>query len=423
MNENPTKNIIRRKAVLLNKVPKGVWFLFIVWPFASFIYALRRYKAPWTSKIFLGFAAFFGFTFVRYGDADRVANMLKNMRGIGIIDVFADYFATESGKLDIVYTIITYVVSIFTDDYRFLFAILAFIFTFFITKSLIFLIQHSFGRIGWLDGLMLIAFAFTVQVWYLGGRWNLAALVFSYGLLMYFYTNNRKFLFLSFFSVLIHWTFFIVIPIVLLYFFAKNKTLVYFVFFLISFFFSAISTPIAQNAFEEYAPEAILESRKSYFNEEVIESTKTHNELANWYVTGHRIAINIYILVAASFLFLHKQTIIRRSRPLFNLFNFSLLFLGIANSFSSIQNMERFFTVGHWLFLAFFFLYLHEVRGRFHPLIKTFGIIVLAIYIIVRIRIAIDFISVWTVFGNPLFVYFVDNETPIIDVIKWILPI
>jgi hypothetical protein len=423
MTERDGKKKLKWNVAPLQKLPQRVGLLFLLWPFAAFIYALRNFRSPWASKIFMLFASFFGFTFVRYGDATRVAAQLKDMQGLSLGDVFFDYFVADSGKLDIVYSLITWLVSVFTNDYRFLFAILTFLFAFFITKAVWFLIQRAGGHIGRLDGLMLIAFALTVQVWYIGGRWNLAALIFCYCLLLYFYKDNRKYLWLSFLSVFIHWTFFLVVPLALLYLLLKNRSLIYYVFFVISFFYVLVNTQTAQTAFEDFAPDPVLESRSGYFNEDVIDSTKTHMDMANWYVTGHREAINWFVFVAASFIFLRRLNQIRKNKPLFNLFHFAMLFLGVANALSSIQNMERFFTVGHWLFLAVFFLYVHQVKGRFHPAVRTFSMVALLIFIIVRIRVAMDFISIWTLFGNPIFAYFVENKIAIIQIIKTIIPL
>lgn len=398
--------------------PKGIWVLFLLWPFAAFVYALRKFRSPWASKIFMLFAAFLGFTFVMMGDAYRVAALLQTTQLSSLRDIFASYFTVGTGKLDIVYSVITYVVAIFTRDYRFLFSILTFLFAFFIAKSVWFLIQHAGDRIGKFDALMLIAFALTVQIWYIGGRWNFAALVFSYGLLLYFYSNNLKYLFLSFLSVFIHWSFFLVLPIVLLYLLFKNRSTIYYLFFAISFFYALVTTQVAQATFEDYAPDPVLESRSSYFDKNVTKSLTTEAEQLNWYVTGHREAINWLVFINASFIFLLKKNTIRQSKPLFNLFNFAMLFLGVANTLSTIPSMSRFFTVGHWFFLAIFFLYIHEVKGRFHPAINTFGIAVLLFFIIVRIRIGMDYISLWTIIGNPLYVYFVENSTPLIAYIK-----
>lgn len=419
MTEPTGIKILKEKVISsVQKVPQGIWFLFIIWPFAAFVYALRRFRSPWSSKVFIFFAAFFGFTFVTIGDSDRVAALLQTMQGISLRDVFTNYFAVGTGNLDIVYSIITYLVAIFTDDYRFLFAILTFLFAFFIAKSVWFLIQRKGGRIGKLDGLILIAFALMVQIWYIGGRWNLAALVFSYGLLLYFYSDNRKYLLFSFLSVFVHWSFFLVLPVVLLYLLFKNRSLVYYVFFVVSFFFALVSTQSAQSRFEEYAPDPVLKSRSSYFDKNVIKSRTVEAEKSNWYVTGHREAINWFVFVTASFIFLLKKNTIRQSKPLFNLFNFAMLFLALANALSSIPSMSRFFTVGHWLFLAVFFLYMHELKGRFHPAINTFGFAALLLFIIVRIRIGMDYISLWTIIGNPLYVYFIENSTPLIYYIK-----
>jgi hypothetical protein len=141
----------------------------------------------------------------------------------------------------------------------------------------------------------------------------------------------------------------------------------------------------------------------------------------NWYVQGHTKLLNWFILAAVSYLFFSGQNVLRKNKPLFNLFNFSLLFFGLFNAISYVPSVGRFLVVGQLLFLAIIFLFIHESKGRFHPLLKFSGQIVLIIFIIVRLRIGADGIGLWTLAGNPFFVYFVENKTAMIDIVKTLL--
>jgi hypothetical protein len=411
-------NVLKKRRLATSKLPVGAILLYIFWPFASFIYALRNYRSHWSSKIYILFAVFFGFTFVQYGDALRVAAQLEAMQSMSISEVFGNYFSSGSTQLDIVYPILIFLVSKITLDYRFLFAILTLIYSVIITKSITFLLSNVKTKVGWIDGLILVSFAITVQLWYIGGRWNLAALVFAYNLLKYFYSKQNKYLFLSFFSVFIHWSFVIVIPIVVLYLIAKNRTWIFYVLFVISFFISFASFQELKGSIENYAPSIILESRSGYLNEEYREILSENMEKTNWYVSGHQQVINWFVLFAVSFIVIAKQNVIKKSKRLFNVFNFSLLFMAITNTLSLVPSMGRFYTVGNWLLLAVFFLYFHQAKGTFIKPLKYFSIVALSLFIVVRIRMSLDAVSIWTLFGNPFYVYFVENDKAIIEFVK-----
>lgn len=418
MISSPKSNILKIRKPATGKLPVGVLFLYLIWPFASFIYALRNYRSLWSSKIYILFAVFFGFTFVQYGDALRVAESLEAMQSMSISEVFGNYLSSGSAQLDIAYPILIFLVSKITIDYRFLFAILTLIYSVIITKSITFLLSYVKTKVGWIDGLILVSFAITVQLWYVGGRWNLAALVFAYNLLRYFYSKQNKYLLLSFLSVFIHWSFVIVIPIVVAYLVIGNRTWIYYALFVTSFFISFLSFQEIQGTFDSYAPTVILESRSGYLSEEYKESITESVEKTNWYVNGHQQLIKWFVLIAVSFIVIKMQKEIKKRKSLFNFFNFGMLFMVITNTLSLVPSISRFYTVGNWLLLAAFFLYFHQVNGHFNTALKYFSIFALSIFIVVRIRMSLDAVSIWTLIGNPFYVYFVDNDKAIIEFIK-----
>lgn len=416
--------INHRKHFNINKsVSKELWVIYFVWPFAAFLFALKNYNKAWAPKIFMAFTTFFGFTLVQYGDTYSISSDLKEIHNSGIQfeTLITSYFEQNSNSLDIVYQIIIFIIAQFTSDPRFLFAILAFIFAYYITKSVWLLLQYSEIKEGKLSGLMLIAFALIIQVWYIGGRWNLAAIVFGYGAIQYIYLNKKRYLMMIFFSILIHWSFLIVVPLLLVYLVLKNRTTVYYVLFITTFFFNVVNLNETKDVFKNYAPVNIEQSKGSYFLDDYVEAQNIEKERLNWYVWGHVQALNLFILAMASYLFFKQQSLLKKNKLLFNLFNFSLLFFGVTSALSSIPNMERFFRVGQLLFLAVFFLFLQQLKGRVPIALNIFGRISLFIFIVVRIRVGFDYFSGWTLFGNPFIVYFVENEIPLIEFIKLLL--
>jgi hypothetical protein len=401
-------------------LPNGSWIAFILWPFTMFVYAIKNYRKAWSSKIFLAFAAFFGFTMVQGGDTLQVTAYFDtlNLAGNGFQNIFASYFMKGSDNFDLVYQIIANLVSFFTSDVRFLFAVLTFLLGYFIIKSLRFLIQRVDTKIDYLGGLILISFVLAIEIWRIGGRWSLGAVVYSYGILQYLLSNKVKFLWLAFTSLFIHWSFFIMAPVIFIYLFLKNKTRLYYIFFVLTFFVNLININVATSSFESVSPTVLEQSKIGYMSDTYVQTVQQESEMNNWYVWGHLQMLNLFLLGVFSFVFFKKISFVKRKKQLFALFNFALLFFGIANALSVIPNMTRFFAIGEFFMLAFLILYLYEIGGYFHPALKIFGYVSLSIFIIVRIRIGFDYISAWTIIGNPLYVYFVHNTTPLITYIK-----
>ena len=420
MPEAPEIALPQKKLRKTRALPADVLVLFFIWPLGAFIHAIRNYRAAWTPRLFVYFSVFLGFTFVLFGDAERVALHLEYMHSepVTLHLLFEEYWADDTGVLDIFYRLVTFVVAFFTSDHRFLNAVLAGLMGYFIARSVWFLLQQTDHKLGTFDGLILIALALTVQLWYIGGRWNLAAIVFAYGVLRYFYSREIRFLFLAALSVLIHWTFFFSLPVLVAYALLGNRSLLFYLIFVTSFFFAFVEIETIRSLFDTYAPTPVLETRSSYLHEGVIEERELRAERVRWYIQGHNNLLRAFILVAVSFLFFFKKNTIRKSQPVYNLFNFSLLFFGIFNSISYVPSVGRFLVAGQWFFLAVLFLFIHETKGRFHPFIRMAGYVVLLVFIVVRFRIGADGIGLWTLAGNPFFVYFVENDTALIDMVK-----
>lgn len=423
MKTNNPKLVIKQRKVKPKSNKTFVWalLLWLAWPFGAFLYALRNYRHAWASKVFVLFAVFWGFTFVPFGDAVGLARDLEIMQEQSLFDVFSNFYAKGSSQLDLLYPILIFFVSKFTTDYRFLFVILTFLFALFITKSLRFLLLFVRDKTGLLPGLILISFAVTIQLWYIGGRWNLAALVFGYNILIYLYFKKRKYLFYSLFSILIHWSFIFVTPIVIIYLLLKNKTNLYYIVFVISFFLNIFTFQEAQETFETYAPDPVLESRSGYLEDEYRESMLERKSIRNWYETAQQQGLSLFLFLVVSYVIIAKRKMVNNNKSLLKLVNFSMLFMAVSNAFSLIPSMNRFLWIGYWLMLAFSFLYIHHARGELNFIIKYIGYLTLSLFIIVRIRMAMDSISIWTLIGNPFYVYFVENNVALIESIKLFL--
>jgi hypothetical protein len=178
---------------------------------------------------------------------------------------------------------------------------------------------------------------------------------------------------------------------------------------------------IIRQWFESYAPAIIIESRSGYLNQGYKENIEQVYANANWYLRGHEEVMKWFIFISFSFIHLKEHKIMKLDKQLFNLYNFSLLFYGIVNVFGGVPSMGRFYAVGYMLCLAFLFLYILKMKRSYGDLINSLVLPALAIFIIVRLRMALGFMGASLLFGNPLTASLIDYESPLIEFIKGLL--
>ncbi|MFU8858778.1 MAG: hypothetical protein ACNA8K_00005, partial [Cyclonatronaceae bacterium] len=101
--------------------------LFMISPFVALMVALKRYKASWAKNVVWFFVVFYGFTFViirETMDAAGKRDTLKYMMDSEI--TFRNFssliFSDETNFVDIAQPLVIFLVSLFTNDYRILFA-------------------------------------------------------------------------------------------------------------------------------------------------------------------------------------------------------------------------------------------------------------------------------------------------------------
>ena len=296
---------------LSNKVLNnwGVYILFIIWPFAILIYAIINYRKHWARNIFWLYTIYFGFTFVISSpdiDASDYADDLKIMAGVrvGTDYLIESYLAPDSGILDIAQKLITFLVSRFTDDYRFLFAAFGLFMGYFLSRIIWYLIDRNNDKIDIYTGLLLICYSLIVGIWDINGvRWNVAAVIFVYGALTYLIGGKKNGLWIAAITVFVHWSFIIALAVLLGYAMIKNRTIIYFILFVVSFTIAELDIELFRDLFYNYAPSLILESRSGYLNEAYIQVRGESVSNLNWYIMGSYIALKWYIFASVVFMF------------------------------------------------------------------------------------------------------------------------
>ena len=158
--------------------------LFIVWPFASFITALINYRQREAKKVVYLFLIYYGLTFVNnnpYVDAYRYALTFKE----NALLPFSEFLNIVGGlysdtTVDIIEPLISFIVSRFTSNYSFYFAVWAALFGFFYLKSINLLYEKHSERPGWNTLILLIFFILILPVTSITGirMWTAAWILF-----------------------------------------------------------------------------------------------------------------------------------------------------------------------------------------------------------------------------------------------------
>jgi len=395
-------------------------FLFLIWPFLSLVTAFKNYNKPWAKNILWAFIAFYGFTFgvVPGSEADIVRYIagFQNWytQRIGFVEAVEYFLSTRN--LDVLNFTIQITLSRFTDNQAMLTLTYALFFGYFFSRNIWYLLDHMEGRLMFFTILLLTCFFFIVPIWNINGfRMWTATHIFLYGLLPYLFENRKDKLWVSFSSILVHFSFIIPLTILVGYMIAGNWLALYFGIYVVSFFISEIDIGFINQYVEAYTPERFQE-RTVYYRVEgsdleglpTAEQSFQRNWYMRWYQPGLRWAIAACMFV----IFLGSGRKFIQERPgLCNLFCFSLLFFSFANIVSSLPSLGRFLSLAMLIAMACIILYAQQ-----RPEDKQIRYVIVAslpalfLFILVSIRVGLLSVSATSILGNPIIALFTTGE-------------
>lgn len=230
---------------------KSVLFLFS--PFLSFLSAIVRIKTRSSFVIFYLFALFYGIAFTtESGKGETSGNDGAVFRaifedyicGMNFSEFWHEIIDILSGNnwhRDIYFHIVAYVVSIFTNNYHYLFLAFALVFGYFMLRALAFLVKEK-AFDGGVVSLLLVSLFVTNGIFDINGmRFWTAAWIAAYALLRILVRYEKRYLALLCITPLVHSSFLFLLAIYLIYFFFSDKKSNWIYFYYFSFVFSSIS--------------------------------------------------------------------------------------------------------------------------------------------------------------------------------------
>jgi hypothetical protein len=402
--------------------------LLLLWPFGALVSAVTHFRKPWAKVIFWLFCVYFGYVFVYaepfgVGGADsaRYAEQLVqlNHSPVSLDALVATFYTPGSNAVDIYQGLVTWLVSLVTDDPRLLFMLFAAVFGYFYTQNLWLIFDTINKKVGWVLLVFMLALALVNPIWNINGaRMWTAAQIFLYGNLLYFLKGDRKGLAWSAASILVHFAFLFPVAALFSWLFLPMEANLYFAFYVATAFVHEINLHAVRQSLS-FMPEVFQPKVQTYTAESYAEALRQASQQLSWHAVWAPVAGRAvtYAWVIAAF--------IRRKRwagemPGFcRLFLFALLFGGLANLASLIPSGGRFLTVANGLFYALFVAILgqQQVRLQLRP-VELLCLPFMAFAIIFQLRMGLDYIGFLVLIGNPFLAIANSPQTPLIHYLK-----
>lgn len=197
----------------------------IFWPFGGFLFSFNKIFKEQTTIIYILLAGFYGFTFIPSPESDMV-RYLEEFSRLAELDYKELYGEVIGGAFSDYYTVVlSFIVSIFTNDPHIYLATACVIFSIFYLKSIHMVTREFTYSNKLVNVLLLFLLYFYVPLFFINGlRFYTAFYVFFFGVLKIFFDQKKKYLLLILITPLIHLSFVSVAIIYLLYhFFGKSR--------------------------------------------------------------------------------------------------------------------------------------------------------------------------------------------------------
>ncbi|WP_242919252.1 EpsG family protein [Pontibacter liquoris] len=411
--------------LLRNRNKIYIYLIYILSPLLALLVAIKNYRATWAKNVVWLFVAFYGYTMVISNEGIDSSRYRDQFLQIAQSELSFDNFVSQlynenTTYVDIAQPLISYVVALFTTNYKILFLVYGLIFGFFYSRNIWYIISKAGPKINKETVLFIFVFAFVIGFWQINGfRMWTAAHIFFYGAVRYIFDKKRKGFLIAALSVLVHFSFVLPVFVLILYTFIRNRTNLYFLLFLATFFISEVNFGFLNETLKNIVPDIFSSKLSGYTNEEYVSQLKGSIQNTSWHAKYYIYALKWVIVTFICIMYFRGFTYIKTQANLHALYAFSLLFLAFSNIMSLMPSGGRFVTVAN-LFATtaiFFFLQSMGKEGFYKKFLKL-SVVPLLFYCVVALRLGFDTIGAVTLLGNPIISLIVDSDIAIIDIIK-----
>jgi hypothetical protein len=397
------------------------WGLYLLSPFIAALIAIKQFHRPVQRKLLIGFSVFFAFVMVMsregmdgYRHAKAFIEFAQNpWQEYGW--ALERFSRLESGGLDLYLPTVKLLVGIFTDDPRWFFALNGLVFGFFYVKT-IGLIFDEFGGIkknlhAKLFFFLLIIMISINHIHFV--RFWTAAWVYLYCVMQLFIYERKRYLWLSAFAILIHFSYALPVSILFLYFFIAGNNYLLLLSMVALFFASQTYLETALGAAADLG-EGLQHKVSAYTNEEYLRIRAEGVQQNNWYARWRGSLLHYYLYFTMAYLlFLAKYQTDAVQRKILGL---ALLIFSVSILASEVWSIGRFSKIAFLLTTVYLFRNFMLNPHKRPRLVVWIGIPIIFLYTLVEFRSAMDIISPMHFIGNFLVIFFPQWEFVLRDI-------
>jgi len=396
----------------------------IIWPFWGLIYSIKNRYREFSVDIFFVVCIYLGFIHIFNPIGGSGADGLVYATKLGVVynshvtfSEFFRLFSQDEGAFDIYQPLLTFIVSLFTNDAHYLFVCFAVVFGYFYSKNIWYVINRISPDSDIYIFIFIVFYILICPVSNINGvRMWTALHVFVYGLLPYLYENDTRKLYWMPLSLLFHFSFVLPLGIFIAYNFLPKRLSFFFIFYLITLFVKEVDLALVRLILHNYLPDIFFNRVESYTSEEYAQNINSVEY--SWHVY---LAKNISYWIVQIFIVISYFVMRLRNDDdsrLNALFGFSLFIYGISNVLSYIPSAHRYIVISQMFMIPFFIFCIDRYgdsalirKGKYFLLLLLFSIVF-------NIRSMLDYYGVSLVFGNFFTAFFYDDRIPIIDFVK-----
>jgi hypothetical protein len=411
-----------------NKSRGVLSFLFLVWPFFSFILAIRNFRVKSYRIFIVLFFAFYGFTLSLSHEGSDGYRHAQDFRAATAM-TWEDYTQsiteaitrTSRQQLDIYTATVDFFFSRFTDSAQIVFFFHGLLFAFLAIKIYGWIYDEQLSGINNNNALLyfvLILFINTInKLPFI--RFPIASWIYIAGLYQYLKTEKRKYLLWCALSIPVHFSFVFAVGISIIFTVFKRNYILYSILLLTSYLVPNLLHNYLLAIDPTLLGEGLDKKIQGYGNQDYISSRSGELETSNWY-RRFRVDILKWSLYIS---FLGVKISMFRQMDIFqkNILSFLILFLAFVNFGYEFDSLGRRF-VYIWMFFAaiFFFRYYQKFfagtkRLSWVPILAVPGIL---FAIVMEFRQGFEAMSFFWVIGNFFTASFIEIDQSVWDVLN-----
>lgn len=399
---------------------------YLILPISALAISFTFYKKSWSKYLFMLFGLYFGFSFIIPSskttdayDSEFYAMELKqyHLNDVSFTQFVHGLYNVETAQTDVYQPLVTWVVSIFTDNSHVLFGVFGLIFSFFLAKIIWLMFEMGNLKLKGFAIYLLLTLILINPLWNINGvRMWTALNVFLYGVLLFYFKDKGKGILFILLSCLFHVSFIIpIIFLVLSLLVSRMDNKYFFMLFLLSFLLNGLP-PSLLNDLNAFLPDFVSAKLSFYTDPDTVSLVAENTKNTSFFILASQFSQYFIVFIIVVYLqFFYKKEIVKNKKNLL-FYNYLLFTVFWVNMSSVIPSFGRFQSI--YLILSLFFLFVNLSHLKKLPYFKALQFILFlffSIIIVQRLRDFMDFQGIYLFVGNFFTYFFVPEPEPLIN--------